>query len=102
MSSTYLSLNYHLIFATKGREPCIAPEWRSNLHRYLGGIAHSLNGHAHCIGGTADHVHLLVELRATHSLADFMRDLKRGSSHGFIRIFRSRRSHGRRVMPPSR
>jgi REP element-mobilizing transposase RayT len=32
------------------------------------------------IGGTADHVHLLVELRATHALADFMRDLKRGSS----------------------
>jgi REP element-mobilizing transposase RayT len=80
MASTYLSLNFHLIFATKDREPCIAPEWRPNLHRYLGGIVRNLDGHAHCIGGTGDHVHLLVELRATHALADFMRDLKRGSS----------------------
>ena len=78
--SSYLSLRYHLIFATKEREPCIAPEWRSLLHRYLGGIVSSLGGNAHIIGGTSDHVHLLVELRATHALADFMRDLKRGSS----------------------
>ncbi len=78
--STYLSLRYHLIFATKDREPFIAPGWRPNLHRYLGGIVANLGGNAHKIGGTADHVHLLVELRATHALADFMRDLKRGSS----------------------
>ena len=78
--STYLSLRYHLIFATKDREPCIAAEWRPNLHRYLGGIVANLDGNAHMVGGTADHVHLLVELRATHALADFMRDLKRGSS----------------------
>ncbi len=32
------------------------------------------------VGGTNDHVHLLVDLRATHVLADFMRELKRSSS----------------------
>ena len=37
MASTYLSLHYHLIFATKYREPTIAIEWRSRLHEYLGG-----------------------------------------------------------------
>jgi REP element-mobilizing transposase RayT len=74
--STYLSLRYHLIFATKERKPYISPEWRSRLHRYLGGIVSSLGGNAHVIGGTADHVHLLVELRATHALSDFMRDFK--------------------------
>jgi REP element-mobilizing transposase RayT len=80
MASTYLSLRYHVIFATKEREPCIAPAWRPQLHRYLGGIVNQLGGNAHKVGGTGDHVHLLVELRATHVLADFMRDLKRGSS----------------------
>ena len=80
MASTYLSLRYHLIFATKEREPCIAPAWRPQLHRYLGGIVKSLGGDTLKVGGTDDHVHLLVELRATHALADFMRDLKRGSS----------------------
>jgi REP element-mobilizing transposase RayT len=44
MASTYLSLRYHLIFATKDREACITPAWRSNLHRYLGGIVASLGG----------------------------------------------------------
>ncbi len=78
--STYLSLRYHLIFATKDRQPIIASIWRENLHRYLGGIVKNLEGNAHKVGGTDDHVHLLVELRATHALADFMRNLKRASS----------------------
>jgi hypothetical protein len=37
MGSTYLSLNYHLVFGTKNREPVIAPDWRPRLHEYLGG-----------------------------------------------------------------
>ena len=32
------------------------------------------------IGGTADHVHILLELRATHCMSDVMRDVKRASS----------------------
>ncbi len=32
------------------------------------------------VGGVADHVHLLVSLKATHCLADFMRELKKASS----------------------
>lgn len=32
------------------------------------------------VGGTADHVHLLFELKATHTLSDFMRELKKSSS----------------------
>ena len=40
-------------------------------------------------GGIADHVHLLVGLKATHCLADFMRELKKASSawvHGKIGV----------------
>jgi putative transposase len=32
------------------------------------------------VGGTGDHVHLLVGLKSTHCLADFMRELKKASS----------------------
>ena len=32
-------------------------------------------------GGVADHVHLLVGLKPTHRLSDFMRELKKASSH---------------------
>jgi putative transposase len=80
MSSTFLSLHYHLVFSTKLREPSIDGPWRVRLHQYLGGLVNGLGAESQGVGGTADHVHLLVQLRATHALADFMRDLKKGSS----------------------
>ena len=80
MGSTYLSLHYHLIFATKNREPSIASAWRSRLHEYLGGTISGLGGFPQGIGGMADHVHLLVGLKATHCLADVLRELKKASS----------------------
>src|SRR5215475_949452 len=80
MASTYLSLHYHLVFATKNREPLIAPAWRARLHEYLGGTISGLGGFPQGVGGTADHVHLLVGLKATHCLADVLRELKRPSS----------------------
>jgi putative transposase len=78
MSSTYLSLHYHLIFSTDMREPTISDFPR--LRDYLAGVVLGLNGHCRAIGGMPDHVHLLVGLNATHTLADFMRELKKASS----------------------
>jgi REP element-mobilizing transposase RayT len=39
-----------------------------------------LGGYPQGIGGVADHVHLLVGLKATHCLADVLRELKKASS----------------------
>jgi len=80
MPSTHTRLLYHIIFATKEREPTIAAEWRGRLHEYLGGAVRGFDGASLGVGGTADHVHLLVALKPTHCLSDFMRDLKRASS----------------------
>ena len=80
MASTLLALHYHIVFSTKKRAPLITDSWRERLHEYLGGIVVGLGGISHCVGGVADHVHLLVGLRATHCLADFMRELKKSSS----------------------
>ena len=80
MPSTHLSLHYHLVFSTKGREPWLAPANRARVHEYLGGVMRGLNGVAHAVGGTADHVHVFAGLRATHCLADVMRELKSESS----------------------
>ena len=78
--STYLSLHYHLVFSTKHRQPFIESVWRSRLFEYMGGTISGLGGFSEGIGGVADHVHLLVGLKATHCLADFMRELKKASS----------------------
>jgi len=50
------------------------------MHEYLGGAVRGLGGIPQAIGGMADHVHLLVGLRATHCLADFMQELKKATS----------------------
>jgi REP element-mobilizing transposase RayT len=50
------------------------------MHEYLGGLTREAEAIPEAIGGTADHVHLLVGLRATHSLATFVQDIKGGSS----------------------
>lgn len=80
MPSTHLSLHYHLVFSTKGRIPYMQKNWRHRLHAYLGGIVNDLGGAAETIGGVEDHVHLLIGLRATHRLADAMKEIKVASS----------------------
>jgi putative transposase len=66
MSSTHLSLHYHIVFGTKNHEPTIQAAWRTDLHAYLGGIIRTADGIAEIVGGVSDHVHLLIGLRATH------------------------------------
>jgi putative transposase len=80
MSSTHLSLHIHVVFGTKEQRPLIEPSWRPRLHAYLGGSAKTLDVIPEAIGGVADHVHLLIGLKATHRFSDVMRDLKRTSS----------------------
>jgi len=58
----------------------IEKRWMDDLHAYLGGIVRELNGFPQCVGGVEDHVHLLVGLKATHTLSNFMRELKTASS----------------------
>jgi len=78
--STFLSLHYHIVFSTKNRAPYIKEPWIERLHNYIGGTVSGLGGFPQKIGGVADHVHLLVRLKATHCLADFMRELKKATS----------------------
>jgi REP element-mobilizing transposase RayT len=91
MSSTHLSLHYHLIFSTKGRLPWIKIPYEDRLHSYLGGIIRGLDGVAEEIGTTADHAHILVSLKASHCLADVLREIKASSSGWIRRTIRNRR-----------
>ena len=80
MSSTHLSLHYQMVFSTKGRRRWIREAWEVRLHSYLGGTLRGLNGIPEAVGGADDHVHILAGLKATHCLADVMRELKSSSS----------------------
>jgi REP element-mobilizing transposase RayT len=80
MPSTHISLRYHIIFSTKGRFPFIANGWRARLHEYLGGCIRTFGGVPLQVGGVADHVHLLVGLKAIHAPADLVREVKKSST----------------------
>jgi REP element-mobilizing transposase RayT len=77
---TFTQLHYHLVFSTKYREPTLVPKIRGRVWEYLGGIVRGEGGIPLCIGGTADHVHLLVTLKQHLGLAEFMKRLKGNSS----------------------
>ena len=90
MPSTHVSLHSHLVFSTKDRLPLISTDWRERLHAYLGGIVKGLGGTPLAIGGTVDHVHLLVGLRSSHRLDYVLRDIKADSSEWIHRELRAR------------
>lgn len=80
MPSTHASLHCHAVFSTKNRVPFITPQWRPDLHQYLGGILRSLDAVAEAIGGVDDHLHVLASLKPTHRICDVVREIKSGSS----------------------
>jgi putative transposase len=80
MAHTFYSLNVHCIFSTKERVPMLSPEVRERLWPYLGGIAKQNGVKPACIGGVADHVHLLLSLPTTIATAKIIQLIKAGSS----------------------
>jgi REP element-mobilizing transposase RayT len=80
LGDTYTKLRYHVVFATKHRSPLITPDIRDPLYRHLGGILIREGGTLLAIGGMPDHIHLLIGLGTTHTLADVMQKLKASTS----------------------
>jgi putative transposase len=80
MADTYASVNIHYVFSTKNRAPFITDGLRERLWAFMGGIARENQMLPRCIGGAADHVHLLVSMPTTLSIAKGVQLLKGGSS----------------------
>ena len=80
MPSTRVSLHYHVVYSTKDRRAFMDDSWREWFHAWLGGAVRSAGGVGEAVGGTGDHVHLLIERRSTYRLADVLRNLKGASS----------------------
>lgn len=78
--STYTQIIYHIVFATKDRRAELKAGRREDLFRYIRGILKNKNCHLYRIGGIDDHVHLLVSIHPTITLADIVKDIKTNSS----------------------
>ncbi len=69
MPHTFASNLLHVVFSTKTRRRDIDFEMQPRLWAYMGGIARERGVCALAIGGTDDHLHMLVSLPATLALA---------------------------------
>jgi REP element-mobilizing transposase RayT len=68
------------VWSTKERRRVLTPEIRQRLWPYLGGVARANKMKAIEIGGVEDHVHVLLSLPSTISIARAVQLLKGNSS----------------------
>jgi putative transposase len=89
MSHTYVSELIHCVFSTKQRRNLIPADAQPQLWAFLGGIARKNGFKALKVGGTENHVHILLSLPATMPLAKAMQLVKGASSHWMNETFKT-------------
>jgi len=70
----------HCVWSTKNHAPALNSDLRQRLWPYLGGIARENGMKALAVGGALDHVHILISLPGTLSVAKALQLLKGNSS----------------------
>ncbi len=80
MAHSFRSHYFHLIWSTKDRRDLITEEIQSRLYAYMGGIVRNHQCSLLKIGGTANHVHLLIIASSLDKFTHLIRDLKAKSS----------------------
>jgi REP element-mobilizing transposase RayT len=81
MPQSLAKILVHTVFSTKDRHPFLKDRaLRDELHCYLGGILSNLDCQPLIVGGVEDHIHYLCALSRTCTVADMVKEVKRGSS----------------------
>jgi REP element-mobilizing transposase RayT len=80
MAQTLVSLLVHIVFSTKNRANLITPAIEPDLYKYISGTLRKLESPCLKIGGTANHLHLLVSQSKNIALAYTLEELKKSSS----------------------
>lgn len=80
MANTYSQIYIQVVFAVQGRVSLIEREWKDELYKYITGIVKKHNQKLLAIGGVANHVHILLNIKPNIALSDLVRDIKANSS----------------------
>lgn len=76
----YAKLYYHIIWKTKNLDPLILPKFKDNLYKYIAQIIKNKGWHLMAIGGTQNHVHILVQINPKDTIPDVVCKIKSNSS----------------------
>lgn len=86
MSHTHVSNRLHCVFSTKDRKSFFNERLQPRLWSYIAGIARNLGVEVMAIGGSSEHVHMLIALPAKLALAEVMQKVKANSSRWLTRV----------------
>ena len=87
MRASYSRIYIHLIWATWDRLDLIDDKLEPILYDYISKKCRQRNGLLLQIGGTSNHVHLLVKLLPAINIGQFVKNIKGSSSHHIARLF---------------
>ena len=78
---SFWRLYYHIVWATKGREPWLNGELERLVYGAILGKAEDVGVKVHAIGNADDHIHVLVSIPPADSVGTVVGLLKGASSH---------------------
>jgi REP element-mobilizing transposase RayT len=79
MGKTYISCLLHVVFGTAEQKNLLSAEIRSKLAPYLAAVARSKGIKMVSMGGTENHIHLLIAIPARLAVESAILPLKQGS-----------------------
>lgn len=80
MAQSLSRILLHLVFSTKNREPWLDADLRPRVFAYLAEVGRDMGCEVYRVGGTADHIHMAIQLTRTLAVADCVKKLKATSS----------------------
>ena len=83
MPGTFSQIYIQVVFAVKGRNSLIYPQWEEELYKYITGIVQNKGQKMLAINGMPDHIHFLIGMKPSCTLSDLVREIKK-SSNTFI------------------
>ena len=86
MAQSISQIYVHAIFSTKKRELWLNDNIRGRVHAYLSTIVREMDCPYVVVGGTENHVHLLMDIGKKHTAIDILAKAKKESSK-FVKEF---------------
>jgi putative transposase len=80
MAQTLTRLLVHVVFSTKDRQNTIAPDIEHELYPYVGAICRTNESPLLVVGGTSNHLYLLISMSKNLALSRLIMDVKKDSS----------------------
>jgi len=77
---SYSCLYFHIVWSTKNRYPFLAEKLRPHIHNYINLLAKKKRINIIALGGTYDHIHMLIKTDNVKPIEPFIRHIKSSSS----------------------